>query len=369
MTLKSTGLRAASVLATVAIAALGLAACGSSKSSGDTTSKNESITFATGAPVLLDSTAPYGSVPTAMDYWKDQGLTVKIQPTAGATASAQLLTAGKADIIAGGTSSLYQAAAADPNIRIVSLQAKNFWQIAVPEGSKIKSIKDLKGKTIGTQSLSSASYLFGRAAVQASGLDPDSDVKWLVIGVGSQAAAAIKDGTVAAYASYDGPTGVVSGVLGKKLINLPTPLDKVSGLSGYATTEQFLKKHSSAITKFLLGTYKGYIFSTTNPGAAEQIQWAEYPEQKPKGMSTEDAIKSVLPNVESRFEGGAEPGPSGLIGDVPMKDVQASIDFMVKYGVLKESLDAKKVVDLSLNKDANKFDSAEVKKQAKNWKP
>ncbi|WP_170111089.1 ABC transporter substrate-binding protein [Antricoccus suffuscus] len=304
-----------------------------------------------------------------MGYWKDQGLTVQIQPTAGATASAQLLTAGKADIIAGGTSSLYQAAAADPKIRLVSLQAENFWQIAVPEDSKIKSIDDLKGKTIGTQSLSSASYLFGRAAVQASGLDPDSDVKWLVIGVGSQAAAAIKDGTVAAYASYDGPTGVVSGVLGKKLINLPTPLDKVSGLSGYATTEQFLKEHKSAIVKFLLGTYKGYIFSTTNPGAAEQIQWAEYPEQKPKGMSTEEAIQSVLPNVESRFKSGSVPGPSGLIGDVPMKDVQDSIDFMVKYGVLKASLDSKKVVDLSLNKEANKFDADAVKKQAQNWKP
>lgn len=357
------------VLAALGTTLFGLAACGSSNSSGSGSGKNESIVFATGAPILLDSTAPYGSVPTALGYWKDQGLEVSIQPTAGATASAQLLSSGKADIIAGGTSSLYQAAAADPSIRLVSLQAENFWQIAVSENSKIKSISDLKGTTVGVQSLSSASYLFGRAAIAASGLDPDKDVKWLVIGVGAQAAAAIKDGTVAAYASYDGPTGIVAGVLGKKLVNLPTPLDKVSGLSGYATTDKYLKDHKSELVKFLLGTYKGYIFSTTNPGAAEQIQWKEYPEQKPKGKSTKEAVQSVLPNVESRFKGGATPGPSGLIGDIPMKDVQASIDFMVKYGVLKDSLDATKVVDLSLNKDANNFDSNAIKKQAKNWKP
>jgi NitT/TauT family transport system substrate-binding protein len=358
------GFKRASAL--LALGALGVAALSLTTCSSDKPGK---LTFAIGAPVLIDSTAPYASVPKAMGYWKDQGLDVEIHPTQGTTASMQLLLAGKADISNGGTSSFYQAASKSPEIRVVSLQTQNVWQVAVPEGSPIKSIPELKGKTVGVQSFSSASYLFGRAAISASGLDVDKDIHWLAVGVGNQAAQAFKDGTIAAYASYDGPTGVIGSLLGKKLINLPTPLDKIVGLSGYATTEKFLNEHPDLVMKFLKGVYEGAVFSATNPGAALQIQWKAYPEQKPRGMSTEEAVKATLPNVETRYQAGAEPGASGLIGDVKMDEAQNSIDFMAKYGVMKETLDAKKVVDLSTVADANKFDKDAVKKQAENWKP
>lgn len=327
------------------------------------------VTFAIGAPVLIDSTAPYASVPQTMKYWEEEGLTVNLQPTQGATASIQLLLAGRADITNGGSTSFYQAAAKSPEIRVISLQAKNIWQITVPEDSSIKSIEALKGQVIGVQSFSSAAFLFGRAAVAASGLDPDADVKWLAVGVGSQAAQALRDGTVAAYATYDGPSGVIGTILGKSLVNLPTPLDEVPGMSGYATTEKFLKEHPDVVAKFLRGAYKGAIFAAANPAAALQIQWQTYPEQKPRGMSTEEAIKTALAGVETRYKSGAEPGPTGLLGDIPMDDVQQSIDFMLKYGVIKEKLEASKVVDTSLNKEANDFDAEPIREAAKNWKP
>jgi ABC-type nitrate/sulfonate/bicarbonate transport system substrate-binding protein len=45
----------------------------------------------------------------------------------------------------------------------------------------IQSNKDLKGKTIGINDFRSASEMWARAAVQAAGLDPDKDVKYVVI--------------------------------------------------------------------------------------------------------------------------------------------------------------------------------------------
>lgn len=327
------------------------------------------ITFAVGAPVLIDSTAPYVSVPLAMEYWKRQGLTVSVQPTQGTTASMQLLLAGRAQVSNGGTSSFYQAAAKSPDVRVIGLQTKNIWQVTVPADSPIKSIPELKGKTIGAQSFSSASYLFGRAAIAASGLNPDRDVRWLAVGVGSQAAQALRSGAVAAYATYDGPSAVVGSVLGTKMVNLPTPLDKIAGLSGYATTEKFLKEHRDLLVKFLIGINEGAVFAATNPAAALQIQWIKYPEQKPRGMSTEEAIKATLPAVQTRYDAGAEPGASGLIGDVPMAEIQKSIDFMAEYGLLKEKLDATKLADMSLSAEANKFDKNAIREQARDWKP
>lgn len=356
-----TGARATVVFTVVSLCASGFAM--------GATEEPRAITFAIGAPVLIDSTAPYASVPKAMGYWKDQGLTVNLQPTQGATASMQLLLAGRADITNGGSSSFYQAAAKSPEIRVINLQTRNIWQVTVPEGSPIKAIDELKGKTIGVQSFSSASYLFGRAAVGASGLDPDKDVRWLAVGVGAQAAQALKVGTIAAYATYDGPSGVVGSVLGKKLVNLPTPLDRIAGLGGYATTEKFLKEHRDVVVKFLKGINEGAVFAAANPAAALRIQWKAYPEQKPRDMSTDDAIKATLPNVEARYESDAAPGASGLLGDVAMDDIQKSIDFMAKYGIFKGPMAAAKVADMSISADANKFDAAAIRKQAADWKP
>jgi NitT/TauT family transport system substrate-binding protein len=362
MHLKSAALKGAASLAAIAAVVSVLSACSSKEEPGN-------ITFAMGAPVLIDSTAPYASVPTALNYWKSEGLNVNLQPTQGATASMQLLLAGKADITNGGSSSFYQAAVQSPEIRVISLQTRNIWQVTVPEDSPIKTIPELKGKTIGVQSLSSASYLFGRAAVAASGLDADADVKWLAVGVGNQAAQALQSGTVAAYASYDGPSGVVGSLLHKKMINLPTPLDAIQGLGGIATTEKFLREHRDIVIKFLRGVNKGALFAATNPAAALQIQWKAYPEQKPKDMSTEEAIKAAMVGVESRFQSNGEPGASGLLGDVPMAEIQKSIDFMLKYGIIKTRLDANKVADMSVSADANKFDAEAIKKQARDWKP
>ena len=346
--------------------ALILSACGSG---ADAAGADGKITFGVGAPVLIDSTAPYGSVPLELDYWKDEGLDVDIQPTQGATASMQLLLAGKADIVNGGSSAFFQAAAKSPELRVISLQTKNIWQIVVPKGSATGSIESLKGKTIGVQSFSSASYLFGRAAVEASGLDADKDVKWLSVGVGNQAAAAFKGGEIDAYATYDGPSGVVGSALGEELVNLPTPLDDIPGLLGIATTEKFLKEHRDLVVKFLIGLNKGAVFSGANPAAALQIQWKAHPEQKPKGKSTQEAIDATLPSVASRFALGDEPGASGEFGDVPADQVQSSIDFMAKYGILAKTLDGSKIVDLSLSADSSKFDVDSIVGQAKNWKP
>lgn len=345
-----------------------LAACGSDDSSGE---GGEDVVFAIGAPVLIDSTAPYATVPAAMGYWDsaESGVNVEPQPTEGATAAMQLVLAGSADISNGGTSSMYQSAVDNPEVRIVSLQATNVWKIDVVEGSEITEISQLEGQKIGVQSLSSASYLFGRAAVAASGLDPDTDVEWLAIGVGSQAAQALESDTVAAYATYTGPNAVVASILDKPLIDLPTPLDEIPGLMGIATTQDFLENNRETVVDFLAGYYKGLVFGAENPGAALQIHWEAYPEQKPSG-SVEEALASAVPTVEERFVYSAEPGPNGVIGEVSMEDAQKAIDFMYENGIIKEQLNAEDIVDLSPSAEAaEKYDIDAVKQEAADWTP
>lgn len=330
-----------------------------------------SVQYPLGAPIIIDTNAAYTVIPEKLGFWKDEGVEVHMTNVAGGVAAIQQIAAGRGDVTYSGSIVFFQADADSPEIgiRVVAAQAANMWNIFVPEGSAVKTIDDLKGKTIGVQSFSSASYMFGKAAVAASGLDPDKDVKWLVVGVSSQAAQAIQSGTVDAYASYFGPSGVVETKLGKKITPLPTPNDKIEGTLGFAMPERFIKEHPDVAVRFLRGVYKGMVFAAANPSAALQIYWDAVPQQRPRNKSVDEALKETLPNVVRRFEQAAQQDTDGYMNVVSVEGMQKSIDYMYKYGMIKKKLDASKVVQMDLSKKANDFDKDAIVEMAKNWKP
>lgn len=157
-------------------------------------------------------------------------------------------------------------------------------------------------------------------------------------------------------------------MLGKKLVDLPTPLDEIPGLFGIATTKQFLEENRDVVVSFLKGFYQGAVFAAENPAAALQIHWAEHPEQRPKG-DVQAAVDTTVPTVVGRYEDAVVPGAEGNIGEISMEDAQAAIDFMYEYGVIDEQLKAEEVVDLSVTVEANDFDVEAVRTQAQEWQP
>ena len=67
----------------------------------------------------------------------------------------------------------------------------------------IKDPKELKGKKIGVMSMGASRTLDGFAMTQAAGLDPKTDVEWLPVGFGVQAALALQRGDVQALVLWD----------------------------------------------------------------------------------------------------------------------------------------------------------------------
>ncbi len=111
---------------------------------------------------------------------------VAIQVAAG---NAEIGEASPAQAVIG----MQEGAAAPMDIRyFYNAGYRNIWSISVPEGSPIKSIADLRGKKIGVTALGSAGTTYGKAYIRAAGLNPDTDVTFIAIGAGVQAAAAIK---------------------------------------------------------------------------------------------------------------------------------------------------------------------------------
>ena len=77
------------------------------------------------------------------------------------------------------------------------------YTIAVLKDSPLKDLKDFGNKTIGVLSLSSGATSVAKAMLRTANFDPEKDVKWLPIGLGPQAAAAIAAKQVDAIAMWD----------------------------------------------------------------------------------------------------------------------------------------------------------------------
>jgi ABC-type nitrate/sulfonate/bicarbonate transport system substrate-binding protein len=82
-------------------------------------------------------------------------------------------------------------------LRVVAcfLPAPPFTLVARPE---FKSVRDLKGKTIGTGAFGATTDIVGRMLLSHFGLDPEKDVKFLVAGDGPARLAAMRQGLTAA---------------------------------------------------------------------------------------------------------------------------------------------------------------------------
>ena len=179
----------------------------------------------------------------------------------------QAVAAGNAFYTWGGMTSLIAAATQDAQLVIISFDAGNNYRVAVPPDSPIRTVEDLKGKTIGTQSLGAAAYLYGLAVVGNAGLNAQRDVRWLPIGVGAQAVSALQSGQAAAYAGYDNPNAIIGILMGNKLRDLASPLNDLKGMSGILVRRDTLAKYPAVVAGLCKSLYASFVFAPRQPGS------------------------------------------------------------------------------------------------------
>ena len=144
----------------------------------------------------------------AAGYFKDEGLDAEFIDFNTGAKGAQALLAGNTDFVAGA----YE--------HTISLQPKGFILVDVvgtnrypgyilgvvkSRGANIKSVADLKGKTIGISGPGSATQIFAVRALERAGLKKE-DASYIGVGLGSTAVAAVRNGQVDALVTQDPAT-------------------------------------------------------------------------------------------------------------------------------------------------------------------
>ena len=243
----------------------------------------------------------------------------------------------------------------------------NIYDLEAPEASPVKTLKDLKGKKVGVSSMASGGALVAKAV--AANLGFADDVSIIAIGEGAQAAALAKSGEVQALYLYDTQYALIqnAGVPLRKIHN--PDFDRFPS-NGLIALDDYLAKNRTEALALAKGYAMGTVFAIANPEAAVRINWEQFPYTKATGKDDATALSDDIKTLQARIVNWKlDKAGVKRWGESSMVNYQAYLDFLLKYGVFQQPVQAADVVTNDLIAEVNAFDPAAVQAQAKAWKP
>lgn len=320
------------------------------------------------ARTISASLAPF-AVAKKLGWYAKDGIDVELVPIPGSTDCVKFVATGNVAYALGSVEPL-------SIIRAQGVKAKVFYTayqgyvygIAVPRDSAIRSFADLKGKSIGVIAMGSAGVIVARALAANAGLDPDRDINIVVAGEGAQTAALLRAGQVDALSQFDTQYAMVENA-GVRLRLLPARDIERFPSNGFVALESTLEGNRGQAIAVAQGFAKGTLFAIANPEAAVRILWEVYPQTRPIGKDEATALRDDLKVLQARSQNWQlEKGGVSKWGESSERNYSAYIDFLHKWGILKEKVAVRDLVTNDLIAGINAFDPAKITVEAKAYK-
>jgi NitT/TauT family transport system substrate-binding protein len=320
------------------------------------------------APTTLEIStghAAHSSIPSAMGYWKEEGLDVNVYGVNGSTAGIQQVAAGNLDFATVGGEALIVARARGLQLKAVYMYARgSIYRIVTPVGLNLTSIAALKGKTIGVPSMTDGQIPYTRAALLNAGLHPDNDVKWLATGTGAPAAVAIQRGDVQAWASWDTAVAALENRGLEFNLLQPPYFDELFG-NVIISREDFIKQNPDLVVKIARGIARSTVFGFANPEAAIRNHWRIYPQTKPQGTDEAKLLAESLRVYRSRFDGFKLNAGVTKWGLSTKEQWDRLLKIALEQKLVPENFDINAAYTNEFVDEINKFDAEKVTAQAK----
>lgn len=309
--------------------------------------------------------AGHSSLPAVLGYWKEEGIDVNVFGMNGGAAGLQLLTAGNVDFLSITGEELLVARSKGTPVKAVYMHARTpISRIAVPKSLGVTSLKDLKGKTLGTPIMQPNQ--FAVAAFAEVGVNYTKDLKVVATGVGAPALLALQRGDIAGWLSWDTAVATLENRGMEFVVFKPSYYGELFG-NVVATREEMIAKNPELVVKLARGISKAVHFGLQNPEAAIKIHWKAYPQSKPQGTSEEELLKDAKRIFQSRFDSYKLEGTNKYGESFPAQWKRVA-DQLVEQEMLPKGFDASGVYTNQFVDEINKWDRAAVEKQAAGWK-
>lgn len=340
---KSLDLRRA--LAACALVSLVAAGCGqptTGQAAAPTTAANAAAStlkkVTLGISTVTDdpSESYYTGIPLALGLWKKEGLSVKLVNFPGGNQTAAALVAGRINFGVLGNESLLQADSKGAHIRsYYTSTTKNEFLPTVPVSSKIHSIGQLAGATIGVPGLAATTIPMIKAMLASVGKSQNS-AHFLVTGAGVTALDAYRAHRIQAFGLFDGAAAGIK-TLGSPVRYVTNSYWTNLGFSeGVAASASYLRSHSKIAVELARGIAEATVFARADPVAAVSAFYHAIPSAKPIGVSNKKALAIGKTILDARLPHAVP--IDGRYGYAPASQISDFMSVFVKTGVVPKAL-------------------------------
>jgi len=237
------------------------------------------------------------TLPKTLGYWVEEGYDVTVEPVGASLQAVQQMVAGNAEFAQINASVIVQSNIQNKlPLRVVETNTMTDWTISVPAGSPLKSVQDLKGKTIGVFSLATGGIPLLNSYLSENGMAP-SDVSLVPLGMGAAPVDALKTGKVDALLYWAAATTLFENAGLELSKTIPESWQKLPDYS-LSTLQATIDKEPEKVIGIARGMVKAMLFISANPECTVKLHWAHYPETKPTGVDEATALKRELRSVE-----------------------------------------------------------------------
>lgn len=273
------------------------------------------------------------------------GLAVETVNMRGDPLLLKALMSNQLESYIGGPASPMVAASKGADIKIVGC-GWNKQSYVLWGNSKVKSLSDMRGKTVGISTPGSAPDIFIRAALASVSISPN-DVTFVAAGTPADWLKSMSAGVIDAAATPDEYSirGVTMG------LHVITTSDKATPLSMqrcYFTSGELLKSHPDRIVKFLAAEMSAYKYSLSHReetiGLARKILNAG----------------SDAPEAQASYDSVVSRNVIDVTFEPPIEKLNWLRDILADNGMLDRNWDPRSMIDLGALAEARKASVADV---------
>jgi NitT/TauT family transport system substrate-binding protein len=245
---------------------------------------------------------PWLTLPLSLDYWKQEGYDVEVLPVGASLQALQQMVAGNADFAQLNSSVVIQGNVVnDIPVRVVMNNGVIDWSLSVLQDGPIKTVNDLKGKTIGVFSLATGGIAFMKSYLRQSGMDPEKDVNLVAVGLGAPPVEALRTGKVQALLFWASAQATFENA-GLKLRYLVGPDWRKFPDFTLSTLQKTIDADPAMVEAIARGAAKASVFVLANPDCARRLHWARFPNTKPGGADEATLVKWDLNNQKAQTD-------------------------------------------------------------------
>lgn len=298
---------------------------------GETTLKKVTIAYTSFSPSMLRF-----FLEKELGFYREEGLRPEFILVRGGGVAVKGLIAGNFDYI------VPTGPVADAIIRgrqplkiVLTAWMSHYWLIVQPE---IRSVADLKGKTIGTASPGSVTDFTMREVLRQRGLDPLKDATFLGVGASLERLAALTSGAVHATL-LSLPFNFKAVEMGyRKLVNTADYVKWPAG--GLGTREEKVVQDPQEVSKTVRASLKGHkfflaqreymlskmmqMFRLSREDAIQTYE-AILEESLPSGYHTEEAERAVISMIKQAADVSGDIPPERVFDNRFVKQVEQEL--------------------------------------------